>query len=97
MTGRMPDRVKADLNAYERATEAAERQPFDPWNDACIDDVCGKHLAGPVRALLFTLAQIRHTERSFGMRDPGKVKAYEALRMELDALEEACKRAWDDQ
>lgn len=96
MSDILPDRFKADLSAYERATEAAERRPFDPWDDACIDEICDKHLAAPIRALLFTLAQIRHTERSFGMRDHGKVKAYDALRNELDALEEACKAAWAD-
>lgn len=70
-----------------------ETQPFDPWDDDLMHDVCGKRLAKPVQDLLIALSQFDMTKDSFG------VNAEQAVRFiypKLVALREACKEEWRD-
>lgn len=98
MSAAIPDRVSAETRAHleKQAQNEQYADHFNPWDDAVMHDICGERLRRPIQGLLFLLQQIRNTERSFGIAEQGKCKAYDALRIELEALEEACRDEWRD-
>lgn len=73
--------------------EEFKEHTFDVFDDDLMHDLCGKKLSKPIQTLLISLLEIERTEASFGA---DRIKVFEQLIPELQALRSALKDEWRD-